>query len=70
MDALEWLWRQGNQVVSELSLFSGAVKDFRLGENEDAETEIGIYQGDDGASPLGVLGLLLDVDAAAPDDLD
>ncbi len=53
MDALEWLWRQGELVVSELSLFSGAVKDFRLGESEDAETEVGIYQGDDGANDIG-----------------
>ena len=39
MDALEWLWRQGNQVVIELALFSGAVGDFRIYENEESQAQ-------------------------------
>ena len=49
MDALDWLRRQGNQAADELWLISGALRDLRLDEDEEdeeAETESGLYPGE------------------------
>jgi hypothetical protein len=37
MDALDWLWRQGNEVVSELWVISGVLKDRHFYENEESQ---------------------------------
>jgi hypothetical protein len=37
MDALDWLWQQGNEVFSELLMISGALRDLRLYEDEESQ---------------------------------
>ena len=39
MDALDWLWQQGNEVFGELLVISGALRDLRIYENEESQAQ-------------------------------
>jgi hypothetical protein len=39
MDALDWLWQQGNKVYGELWVISGVLKDIRIYENEESRAQ-------------------------------
>ena len=39
MDALDWLLQQGNKVYGELWMISGVLKDIRIYENEESQTQ-------------------------------